>query len=42
MDICLVVEVNVFLKKRKEMNTHYHVTKPKLFKIKTVEPDKSN
>jgi hypothetical protein len=31
-----VVEVNVFLQKKKEMNIHYYVTKPKLFKIKLL------
>jgi hypothetical protein len=32
-----VVEVNVFpSKKKKKMNIHYYVTKPKLFKIKLL------
>jgi hypothetical protein len=38
MEICLVVEVNVFpskkkkKKKKEEMNIHYYVTKPKCLK----------
>jgi hypothetical protein len=41
MEICLVVEFNVFPSKKKKkkerenvfMNIHYYVTKPQLFKI---------
>jgi hypothetical protein len=52
MEICLVVEFNVFPSKRKKkrkrkekcvyMNIHYYVTKPQLFKIKIVKPDNRN
>jgi hypothetical protein len=41
MEICLVVEFNVFPSNKKRekcvyMNIHYYVTKPQLFKIKLL------